>query len=90
MFGSMNITFGLAFIAGLASFLSPCVLALVPAYVSYLSGQTVSGSVSQEKNVSLLTLAHGMAFVLGFSVVFVLLGSLAGALGGFLFEISLC
>lgn len=80
-----NVTFGLAFLAGLASFLSPCVLALVPAYVGYLSGRSVgpSGTVVENR---WMTFSHGLAFVLGFSIVFVLLGAAASALGAFLFD----
>jgi cytochrome c-type biogenesis protein len=72
-------------LAGLASFLSPCVLALVPAYVGYLGGRSVtpSGVVIQNRWV---TFSHGLAFVLGFSVVFVVLGAAASALGTVLFD----
>jgi hypothetical protein len=70
-----NITFGIAFFAGLASFLSPCVFALVPAYIGYLSGRSVAAGSGegQPKSNSWITLTHGLAFVLGFSVVFVVL-----------------
>ncbi len=78
-------TLGLAFLAGLASFLSPCVLALVPAYVGYLSGRSVGpGGVTVENRW--VTFTHGVAFVLGFSIVFVILGAAASALGAFLFD----
>ncbi|HIE24463.1 MAG TPA: cytochrome c biogenesis protein CcdA [Anaerolineales bacterium] len=77
-----NITLGLAFVAGLASFLSPCVFSLVPAYVGYLSGRAAGGD-----NNKLSTFFHGLAFVLGFSIVFVLLGIAASAFGGVLYEI---
>lgn len=80
-----NPSLGLAFFAGLASFLSPCVFALVPAYVGYLGGRSVG--VPTQRG-SLLTLSHGVAFVLGFSVVFIILGALTGALGGLLRDIS--
>ena len=85
-----NLTIGLAFFAGLASFLSPCVFALVPAYVGYLSGRSVSLAQGgdPEESSSWLTLTHGFAFVIGFSVVFILLGVLAAALGGFLFDFT--
>jgi cytochrome c-type biogenesis protein len=81
----VNLTIGLALLAGLASFLSPCVLALVPAYVGYLGGRSVTpdGVVISNRG---LTFAHGVAFVTGFSVVFVLLGIAASALGGILFD----
>ncbi len=81
-----NVTVGLAVLAGLASFLSPCVLALVPAYVGYLGGRSVtpSGHVVENRWV---TFTHGVAFVLGFSVVFVILGAAASALGAVLYDL---
>ncbi|MCJ7676334.1 MAG: cytochrome c biogenesis protein CcdA [Anaerolineales bacterium] len=80
-----NVTLGLAFLAGMASFLSPCVLALVPAYVGYLGGRSVTADGTVIEN-RWTTLSHGVAFVLGFSIVFVLLGAAASALGAFLFD----
>jgi cytochrome c-type biogenesis protein len=81
-----NITIGLAMLAGLASFLSPCVLALVPAYVGYLGGRSVSPNGSTVEN-RWVTFSHGLAFVLGFSLVFVLLGAAASAVGALLFDL---
>lgn len=81
-----NVTFGLAVLAGLASFLSPCVLALVPAYVGYLGGRSVTSEGVVVGN-RWQTFTHGVAFVVGFSVVFVLLGVAASALGGLLFSV---
>jgi len=71
---------GIAALAGLLSFLSPCVLALVPAYVGYLSGRsiTTSGVVVGSR---ITTFFHGLAFVFGFSLVFVIGGAAVGALG---------
>lgn len=80
-----NLGLGLAFIAGLASFLSPCVFSLVPAYIGYLGGRT-AGVSSGIKNEKVYTLAHGLAFVLGFSIVFILLGITTSALGNVLFD----
>lgn len=80
----MNLTIGLAFLAGLASFLSPCVFSLVPAYIGYLSGRSFEASRT-EKPSTLNTFLHGLAFVLGFSVVFILLGVAVSAIGGFLY-----
>lgn len=88
MIETSGVTMGLAFFAGLASFLSPCVFALVPAYVGYLSGRSVSAGNVNEKSNSWVTVSHGFAFVIGFSVVFVLLGALAALLGGLLFSIT--
>jgi cytochrome c-type biogenesis protein len=80
-----EVTLSLAFLAGLASFLSPCVFSLVPAYVGYLGGRAAGG----ENNISnrWVTFSHGLAFVLGFSVVFVILGAAASVAGGFLYDI---
>jgi cytochrome c-type biogenesis protein len=80
-----NISVSLAFVAGVASFLSPCVLALVPAYVGYLSGRAAGGDGGV--NSRLTTFLHGIAFVLGFSLVFIVLGAAASALGGFLYDL---
>jgi cytochrome c-type biogenesis protein len=80
-----NITIGLALVAGVASFLSPCVLALVPAYVGYLGGRAAGGDGGSNNKV--ITFTHGVAFVLGFSFVFILLGIAASALGGVLYDV---
>ncbi len=80
-----NITLGLAFLAGLASFLSPCVFSLVPAYVGYLGGRAAGGDGGE--NSRWVTFSHGLAFVLGFSVVFVGLGVGAALLGGALYDL---
>jgi cytochrome c-type biogenesis protein len=84
-----NITLGLAFLAGLASFLSPCVFSLVPAYIGYLSGRSAGLAKSENEINRWVTLGHGLAFVLGFSVIFVLLGVAASALGGLLYDLRL-
>lgn len=76
-----NVSIGLAFLAGMASFLSPCVFALVPAYVGYLGGRTAASSTGEEED-RWIALSHGLAFVLGFSVIFILLGLATSALGG--------
>jgi len=69
-----------AFVAGLLSFLSPCVLPLIPSYVGYLTGMTVE-EVERRRGAALL---HALWFVAGFSLVFVLLGAGASAVGGLL------
>src|SRR5580700_2258996 len=72
-----------AFLAGLVSFLSPCVLPLVPGYVSMLSGIGVEQlKEGQAPRGSLLTSA--LAFVTGFSIVFITFGASASAVGAFL------
>ena len=69
--------FLVAFAAGLLSFLSPCVLPLVPSYVGFLTGMTLP-EVSGRRRVAL---THALLFVGGFSLVFILLGASATALG---------
>lgn len=79
-----NVTFAIAVLAGLFSFLSPCVLPLVPAYIGYLSGATVTAegvSVAERRD----TFLHALGFVLGFSVIFVLLGVTAWSIGDVVF-----
>jgi cytochrome c-type biogenesis protein len=81
-----NVTYGLAFVAGLASFLSPCVLALVPAYVGYLSGRAAGGENTSANRW--VTFSHGVAFVLGFSFVFIVLNILGYGLGRIFYDIQ--
>jgi len=76
-----QINIGLAFLAGMASFLAPCVLPLVPAYLGYLSGYTLSPTTQADSRTRGRVVAHAAFFVLGFSIVFILLGTAAGALG---------
>ena len=86
-----QVTVGLAFLAGLASFLSPCVFPLVPAYIGYLGGQaakrTEANGTQGASSSRWVTFGHGVAFVLGFSFVFVVLGVAVSAAGGILFDL---
>ncbi len=81
-----QVTFGLSFLAGLASFLSPCVLPLVPAYIGYLGGRALHADETPTIRERLRLFVHGLAFVLGFSAVFITLGAGASALGSVLYE----
>ncbi|MBV8244560.1 MAG: sulfite exporter TauE/SafE family protein [Candidatus Eremiobacteraeota bacterium] len=72
-----------AFLAGLVSFISPCVLPLVPAYLSFLTGSTVEELKAQEAAATRArAMLHALAFICGFTVVFVLLGVGASQVGG--------
>src|ERR1700693_2969183 len=74
-----------AFLAGLVSFLSPCVLPLVPGYISMLSGIGVEQlKEGQAPRAGLLSSA--LAFVFGFSIVFITFGASASAVGSFLVQ----
>ena len=80
-----QVTVGLAFLAGLASFLSPCVFSLIPAYIGYLGGRAVGGEATDRNRF--ITFTHGLAFVLGFSAVFITLGAASSAFGRLLFDL---
>lgn len=70
-----------AFLAGILSFLSPCVLPLVPGYVSLISGASVEDLQSPERRMLRTVMLHSVTFVLGFSVVFIALGAVATSIG---------
>src|SRR5215213_6975043 len=85
----MQLSFSLALIAGLVSFLSPCVLPLVPAYIGYMGGRVTNTVAAQTGGSTVIvrptlgsrfsTLLHGLAFVGGFTFVFVAIGLLSTA-----------
>ena len=74
----------LAFGAGFISFLSPCVLPLIPGYISYISGESLGDIVEKQKKVILKT----VLFSLGFSLVFISFGATASFIGNILLENS--
>jgi cytochrome c-type biogenesis protein len=82
----MEVSIGLAFLAGMASFLSPCVFSLVPVYIGYLSGRTLATRNGEFSTNRWETVSHGVAFVIGFSVVFITLGVAASVLGRMLYD----
>lgn len=67
-----------AFLAGLLSFLSPCVLPLVPSYLSYVTGMSGVAELRSRRHLALL---HATLFVVGFSLIFIALGATATAFG---------
>ncbi|MBV8498186.1 MAG: cytochrome c biogenesis protein CcdA [Candidatus Eremiobacteraeota bacterium] len=83
MSATTHITAGIAFLAGLVSFVSPCVLPLVPAYLSLLTGESLEDLKAQPSaQARTQAMLHAVAFVIGFSVIFVALGLSASAIGG--------
>jgi cytochrome c-type biogenesis protein len=88
------ITYPVAFVAGLLSFITPCVLPLVPVYLSILSGASwgkltaKEGDVSREERAAIhkSVLLNAVAFIIGFSIVFMVAGIFASFIGGFLKE----
>ena len=92
-----NITLFAAFFAGVLSFVSPCVLPLIPGYLSFVSGVTLdemrggaggsaAGVATPAPGARRKAVIASIAFVLGFSIVFISLGASATALGSFLME----
>lgn len=90
-----NVTLLAAFVAGLLSFVSPCVLPLIPGYLSFVSGVTLDefrgkapagASATETRAVRARVLATACAFVLGFSLVFISLGATASVIGQVLME----
>ncbi len=85
MSSTTHITVGIAFLAGLVSFVSPCVLPLVPAYLSLLTGTSLEelrddATAATRANA----IAHALSFIAGFTLVFVALGLTASEIGGIL------
>jgi cytochrome c-type biogenesis protein len=83
-----NPSFYLAFAAGVLSFLSPCVLPLVPSYVAFITGLSFEALTHEhpKRRLRRIILGHSLLFILGFSVLFTLLGASATFLGQFLVE----
>ncbi len=81
-----NISYVGAFIAGLLSFLSPCVLPLIPSFITYITGLSFADLQEEHPSnkVRILTAIHTLFFIAGFTVIFVLLGASATYIGGFL------
>lgn len=78
----VDISFGLAFLAGLLSFLSPCVLPVVPGYLTFVSGMTLDElRTGDTRRARSRAVAHSLLFVAGFGIVFMSLGAAATAVG---------
>lgn len=83
-----DVSFSLAFVAGVLSFLSPCVLPLVPSYVTFITGVSFDRLAAPEdrKRIRFLTVTNSLAFISGFSAVFIALGASASFIGQWLLE----
>jgi len=83
-----NISYIVAFIAGLLTYLSPCLLPLIPAFIAYITGISFSDIKDEEKKRELRkkTVIHSLLFIAGFSIIFVLLGLTATLVGRALFQ----
>jgi cytochrome c-type biogenesis protein len=78
-----NVSIGLVFLAGVVSFLLPCILPILPGYLTYLVALSSGKATRQMSRWQVLF--HGMAFVAGFSIVFITLGATASAIGRLLY-----
>lgn len=79
-----DITYWIAFTAGILSFVSPCVLPLIPSYLTYITGLSFDQLDEEhpDAKVRLTVVLHVLCFILGFSVIFILLGAIAGIASG--------
>ena len=84
--GQLWVALPIAVVAGLVSFLSPCVLPLVPGYLAYVSGSSHVGMGESAKSATWRVVAGVALFVAGFSLVFISYGAAFGALGGWLVQ----
>jgi cytochrome c-type biogenesis protein len=82
-----EVSFPLAFLAGILSFLSPCVLPLIPSYVSFITGISFRDLTvgADRKRIRHLTITNSIAFIAGFSVLFIILGVSSSAIGRFFY-----
>ncbi|MBI5483339.1 MAG: cytochrome c biogenesis protein CcdA [Deltaproteobacteria bacterium] len=83
---SQEVTYIGAFIAGLLSFLSPCVLPLIPSYITYITGLSFTDLQAEHPShiIRQKSILHSLSFICGFTIVFVLLGASATYIGTFL------
>jgi cytochrome c-type biogenesis protein len=83
-----DVSLPLAFLAGILSFLSPCVLPLIPSYVSFITGISFKDLTvgTDRKRIHRLTMTNSLAFISGFSFVFIALGVSSSAAGRFFFQ----
>jgi cytochrome c-type biogenesis protein len=83
-----NVTYLAALFAGFISFISPCVLPLVPAYISFISGVSMDElrNAERQQQMTLRLMVSSLMFIGGFTLVFVLLGATATFVGGFLLQ----
>lgn len=90
MDGAQSVSLAIAFSAGLFSFVSPCVLPLIPSYVSYITGVSFEDLTAEETpaHIRALTIKNSLLFILGFSAIFVALGASSSFVGQLLLQHS--
>jgi len=88
MFGAENISIFVTISAGLISFLSPCILPVIPSYLAFITGISLE-ELSQQENLRKVrkkVIANSLMFILGFSIIFITLGASATFIGKFLYN----
>src|SRR5687768_12214927 len=91
MEGGVGVQLTFAFVGGLLSFLSPCVLPLIPSYVTFITGMSLDELTAadvERQRVRRAILVHGGLFILGFTLVFVTLGATATFLGALMYDMT--
>ncbi|MFA6457389.1 MAG: cytochrome c biogenesis protein CcdA [Bacteroidota bacterium] len=83
---SENINILTAFIFGLLSFISPCVLPIIPGYISFISGHTLDDIQGKDKSAARAVMINSLVFIAGFTLIFVLMGAAATSIGQLLNE----
>ncbi len=78
---SDNINILTAFLFGLLSFISPCVLPIIPGYISFISGHTLDDLKGDNKSAARAVMINSLVFIAGFTVIFVLMGAAATSIG---------
>lgn len=88
MLFAQNVNFYVAFTAGLLSFLSPCILPLLPAYFSFITGMSLEDLTDNQRRsrINMRVIVAALVYILGFTLVFVLMGAAASFLGGLIAE----
>jgi len=81
-----EISYGYVLLAGLLSFLSPCVLPIVPGYLCFIAGTSLDKVLDDNSTIRVNIFKYALSFVFGFSTVFILLGASATILSSFLYE----
>ena len=87
MFGE-TISYNAAFIAGLLSFFSPCILPLIPAYFTFITGLSIDELTESAKETRRKVILSTLVYVSGFSFVFIIMGASASFFGNLMFEYS--
>ena len=85
---SESISYIVAFGSGLLTYLSPCLLPLIPAFIAYITGVSLSDLKAEEKKAEVRkkTIIHALLFIAGFSIIFIMLGLTATVIGKVLFK----